>query len=819
MSERFSTAIDILRSESRAALRRLLRRPSASIVSMLALGCGIGAAAAAWSLMNALLLNPLPVAEPDDLFEVGIRTQQRLSDTFTYRIYPVIRESEAFEGLVGGGYWGVRISDRDSVEAYFASHDFFETLGVPMAIGRGFVAADDERGAPLTVVLSDSYWRQRYAGDPDVVGSRMAVGNDEAVIVGVAAAGFRGLNLDRMPQFYLPLHTVAAATADWAGYVNYFDEPIPPATSSATSWLRLIARLPSGSSAAAASAKLKAELLAVYPQMPAADVDVVLTPINTAAVPAAAREGMRRFVFLLAGTVGLLMLAGCLAAGMLLLVRTESRRDELATARALGASGMRIAAGVAIEGALLALAGAMAALGIAQWLIQGLKQFALPGGVAIDSLDLALSGTGLAAIGAGALLATLMISIIAVSFAASTETARTPSARALATPGDTRYGARSWLVVGQVAAALVLLAGTGLFARSLIAALTLNPGFDTDRIVTGTVPFPTDRTDQLFDELLERLDGIPAIESASFVSLQGGMGVGGQLDVNGVPQRFPAQINFVSVGERYFATMGLGLVDGRLLSPDDFQRPRAGAVVSESLGRLLAATEGRMVGHRMGTGRIGEEIEIVGVVPDIINNVNALEPLVVYRPVSQEDSPGPRLLVLRSAGPDTAPAIREAVAAIRSVDPDVVPGAMLTIDQRLLSQLGTQRFAVQVFATLAAIAVLLTAMCIYVLAESIGLKRRREFGIRAALGAEGSTLAARIFLETLRLVGAGTVIGIALAWAGATIFRTFLFQVAPLDVVTLGTVALAMLVLALLVSLRPAIAAMRVDLARLLRDE
>jgi hypothetical protein len=284
--------------------------------------------------------------------------------------------------VVAGGFVAVEGDEGERLDAYFASHNFFPTLGVPLALGRSFSASDDVRGAPATAILSYAYWQQRFEGDPDILGRALAVGTVEAVVIGVAAEGFRGISLTRAPQIYLPLHTVADATVGAPGITNYLAEPIPPATSSPIAWLTIVGRLPPGASATAAGARLEVTFSEAYPQVEASP-EAVLTPINAAAVPAAAREGMRQFVFLLAGTVGLLMLAACLSAGMLLLVRTEARRHELATARALGASSPRIAIGIAVEGMLLALAGAVAATGVAYWLLRGLRVFDLPGRVPI----------------------------------------------------------------------------------------------------------------------------------------------------------------------------------------------------------------------------------------------------------------------------------------------------------------------------------------------------------------------------------------------------------------------------------------------------
>lgn len=231
-----------------------------------------------------------------------------------------------------------------------------------------------------------------------------------------------------------------------------------------------------------------------------------------------------------------------------------------------------------------------------------------------------------------------MITLIAVAFASSVKLTGVVGARAHATPGRAHFGARSWLVVGQVTVALVLLAGTGLFARSLMAALTLNPDHDTGRIVTHAVPFPLERADALFDELIQRLDTSPFVEAASRIQNQGGMATFGQLEVDGVPQRFPATVEYRGTGRQYFSTMGLPIADGRAFSTGDREGTEPVSIVSESLARVLEAGNGTAVGRRIRVGVNDEAVTVVGVVPDIITNVDSLEPLLLYMPLEHRSA-------------------------------------------------------------------------------------------------------------------------------------------------------------------------------------
>lgn len=341
----------MIMDELRYAIRRLAARRGPTLVSVLTLACAIGAAAATASLLNAIVLRPLPVADPDRLVVVGtvstMGSRTSVSDSHVYTVYERLRQRPVFERMAAGGSGPQVVPVRDGAEtiqapAYFASHDFFDVLGVPLQLGRGFTVDEDRRGGPLVVVLSDSYWRRTFNADPNVLGRSMSIGGRAASIVGVTSREFRGLSLAGAPYVYLPLHSVG----QFAGpFSNYFAEP--GQGSSPQGWLTIVGRLSSDSSPALALARLST--MSETRRAP----QYVLTDINTAAIPAIARGGIRQFSRLLGLTVGLLLLIGCSTVGMLLLVRTEARQPEFATCLALGASRLRLVRGVAIEGGCL----------------------------------------------------------------------------------------------------------------------------------------------------------------------------------------------------------------------------------------------------------------------------------------------------------------------------------------------------------------------------------------------------------------------------------------------------------------------------------
>lgn len=803
-----------------------MKRPGAAIVSVVALALSIGATTATWSLLSAVLLHPLPVSDPDRLVAVGAapapgaRTTT-VSTAFIYPVVPAIRDSGVFRDVTFGGSQSAQVTVHGETltrSIYFVTANFFATIGVPVERGRDLTAADDQRGVAPVAIVADRFWRSTLGSDPGVVGQTLDIEHRPVQIVGVAARGFPGMSLTSPPDLYLPLHTAAVAAGPMS---NLFAEPGTGTSPSA--WISVFGRLrPEDGPEAVAS-----RLSAAAPQFNGRPATLV--PVELNALPETSRAPMKQFARLLAITIGLLLLVGCLTVGMLLLLRTEARQDEFAMCLALGASRVRLARGIVLEGAVLSAAGAALALPAAVLCFGALSTLRLPGGVSVAALDLTLNRSVLAAVVLSAAAATLVISLVSGVFGMRASVANVQRTRAGSTPRLTRRRTRAVLVAAQVAATLVLVTGAGLFSRSLSSALRVNPGFDTTRLVTGTLSlwqyrFATPQAAPFFATLRDRLNANPAIASASLFTNAASMG--GNLIVDGIERHFPSAVAETGVDERYFSTIGLPILRGRDFTAQDDDRAPLVTIVSESFGRMLA-TGGNPVGMRIRAfhGKAGQPlplVEVIGVVPDVITDVTRLEPLVMYVSLPQQLPHWRRDLVLRPSG-TIAEASRELLAMLKGIDPSLEPAPiaspLMTLDQKIQSQMTPQQFGVVVLGALGGIALLLTTLGMYVLAESMATIRTREMGVRAALGASGRQLGGIILAETGRLVGVGLAVGLVLAWMEAGTVRAFLFRVQPLDPLTLAVVAGTILTLTAAVTLRPAITAARVDLARVLRDE
>jgi predicted permease len=811
--------------ELKLAIRRVTKRPASTCASVAALAGAIGAAAATLSTLSAVLINPLPVADPEGLLVVGARgmrgREMVVRTSFIYPKYQQVRDSGVFEQPVA--QWSsphtllVSVGDvPQRADVGFATHDFFDVLGIRVVRGRKFVEQDDRRGAMPVALLAHRYWRQTFNASDAVVGQTILVAGKPVTIVGVLQRGFRGLDLSESFDLYLPFHTIADIVGSGT---NYFAER--GIKSSPTAGTMILGRLRTGESVQEATSRIAA--LDPPPPPGRTASPIVLLDANSAALPEAARVGMTRFATLLGATVALLLFIGCTTVGMLLLIRTDARADEFAMCMALGASRGRLARGILCEGALLALGGALLAIPVAWWLFRLIRIFELPGNVSVELLELSLNGRTVAVTIAVAAVAVMWIALLAVVFGFRTRVADALRSRAGATPRTTSRVTRVGLVGAQVAVAVMLVAGVGLFARSLVAALSLNRSLDMSRLVMGTIElgsygYAPERASGFFDALGRGLTGNPAIESVAFSTYEGGMTPSGTLTVDGVPRQFPSTVWYIRVDSRYFATMGLRLLEGRPFTPDDRSNAPPVGIVSESYARLLARSGSaldRRIGH---LSAAASPVRVVGVVSDVVANVTVLEPLVVYLPEAQgRPLPFRDILVRATASADDAR--REILAAVRQVDPLVTPTRPRSLEERVLAQMGPQKFGATVLGALGVLAVLLTLLGAYVLADSMATTRMREMGIRAALGATPRQLGAMVMTETGRVVGVGLMAGLGLVWLGSNTIRAFLFQVQPLDPLTLGTVTTLVLVLALAVSVRSALRASRVSLAAVLKTE
>lgn len=473
----------------RYGCRSLLRSPGFTAANVLTLGLGAGATIAVLALLDAVLLRPLPLSDPDRTVTLHTRFEGELSRGFVYPEFERIRgaSGELFEVVAASGSSGVRVTTpagARTVAVTLVTERYFDVVGIRSALGRGFAVSEHRLGADPVVILTDVFWRTQLGADPNVIGTRVRTGDRDATVVGVLPRGFRGLYLNRPADLFMPLRAAPLVLPP----ANYLAETVVTINGlgySPREWISIVGKLRPEVSPARAETALPPMVGAR--RAAAAPEPVTLVPTASAAL--SSRAETERFVGLLVVVVGLILLVGCANLAGLMLARNEQRRGEAALRVALGVSRLRLLRLFLTETFLLAGGGALAGLLVSLWLLQVLSRFVLPGGVAIGALDFGWFGS-LVAFGLGAACVTVLLcGVVPALQVLRMETlpvlqGHPPGGRGAA--GRTR-GA---LLAGQVAMTVLLVIGAALFLRSLRTAVTTDVGADADRIFYASVWFP-----------------------------------------------------------------------------------------------------------------------------------------------------------------------------------------------------------------------------------------------------------------------------------------------------------------------------------------
>jgi predicted permease len=488
---------------------------------------------------------------------------------------------------------------------------------------------------------------------------------------------------------------------------------------------------------------------------------------------------------------------------------------------------LRLIRGVLLESVWLSCGGLLLAVPLTAGLLAAARTYELPGRISVDWLAMSVDARVALLAAAVVITATLVIGLMAAGVGLGGQVVDVLRGRSGATMRLSRRRTRQALIVAQVAVTMVLLIGTGLFARSVAAALRLNSAFaPADVVVTSLnvrgFDYGPAETTRFFQQVRDEVAALPSIDQVALQTGNGGMGGGGTVTFNGEKRQVPSFLAYVHIDERYFSTIGMPIVAGRDFASTDTEGAELVAVVSESLGRFIA-NGGNPLGMTITESfrRLDrtepDVVRIVGVVPDLITSVNRLEPLAVYYTMRQRPPSASQTLHMRSklgAGA-VATEIRNIVDRI---DPRVAPSAVTTLQDQIARQMAPQQFGAAVLGALATVALLLTLLGTYVIAETMAKARERELGVRAALGATARHLGGLILTESIVLIGLGLVGGLGLTWLAASTVEALLYQTEPFDLTAIGLATVAILGLALLVSARPALRAARVDIAGLLRE-
>jgi len=813
----------------RHGARQLARTPGFTLAAVATLALGIGANSAIFSLVNAMLLRPAPVEEPDRLARVfSKKAADGVSEApLAWPDYVDFRDrSGAFEELAvyAANPMALEIGgENELIVGELVSENYFETLGISAQRGRFFDAAGGTApGSQPVAVLNHSTWERRFGSDPAVIGRDVRLNGTPVTIVGVAPRGFNGLLRGLAPEVWVPMGLHASIRP---GPMGRLEERRPR-------WLFCVGRLADGVSVEQARervAGLADALAAEYPDTNEGRGATVLALDAVAIIPMVDRV-LTAVSVVLMGIVGLVLLIACGNVANMLLARAAARRRELAVRLSLGAPRGRIARQLLTESGLLALLGGTAALLVVAASNAALGAVQLPLPLRIDvglSLDARVLGFTFLA----ALATTLMFGLAPALQAGRTDL--TEALKADARGGSpVRRGLRQSLVVGQLALSTVLLAGAGLSLRSLGNAHRIDPGLEADGVVTaqlhpGLRGYDAAGAEAYFDELLERVQALPGVERAAWAShLPLGFEiweerVAAEETADPDRDRWPSA-DAAQVGPGYFEVVGVPILQGRAFDGRDVEGAPRVAVVNQTLASRYWPRESPL-GKRLLVDRDEEPWTVVGVARDGRYRTLGEAPRpFVWRPLGQTPggtAPGStRTLVARMPGA-SGPALAAIRSEARALDEKVPLTDLETLEQALSASLILPRGSAVVLGTFGVLGLLLAAFGTWGLIGYTTSLRSREMGVRIALGARGADVTRLVIGQGLRLTAVGLAVGCGLALVLGRALQAVLYGVGPADPLTYAGVAGVLGAAALLAALGPARRAARVDPMTVLRSE
>ena len=819
-----------MRNQLKHVLRRLMKSPVFTIVTLATVAIGIGANSAIFSVVNGVLLKPLPYADAERLVGVwqsapgiGINELQlSFSDYFTF-----LDENRSFQEL---GLWDnnsvsiTGLAAPEQVQSLDVTRGILPALGVQPALGRWFSAKDDSPGSPATTILTYGYWTRRFGGDASAIGRRIVVDGEAKEIIGVMPQSFRFL--DQKPDLIVPFQFDRGKAM--LGNFSF----------------QGIARLKPGVSLAQANqdiARMAPIVNTKFPPPPGFSVklfaDVKILP-DVHPLKQDVIGDLGKVLWVLMGSIGVVLLIACANVANLLLVRAEGRQQELAIRSSLGANWTEIARELLMESVLLGLAGGVMGLGLAYGALKILVSIApasLPRlqDIAIDPRVLLFTLTI-------SLFAGLLFGLIpVVKYGAPSMASVLRAGGRTLSQSKERHRVRNTLVVLQVALALVLLISSGLMIRTFLALQHVQPGFTNAAQLQSVRLFIPDaqvkepeRVARMLQDMQQRISQIPGVSSVSFANWAPTDGNNSN-DLLYAEDRtyregeLPPIRRFHFVAPGFFHTMGTRLVAGRDYTWTDLQDKRNVVIISENLARELWRDPSAALGKRIREGMKDDWREIIGVVQNIYDNgADQKPPAIVFWPAMLNNFYGESTYIqrravfaIRSTRTGSESFVKEIRQAIWSVNADLPLTGIRTMEEVYRGSMARSSFTLVMLAIAGSMALLLGVVGIYgVISYSVS-QRTREIGIRIALGAQPRTLRTMVVRHGVLLAAIGVAFGLAGAAALTRIMASFLFSVSALDPVTYCAVSAGLLAAAAAASYIPAYKASTVNPVDALRAE
>jgi putative ABC transport system permease protein len=793
----------------RFGLRMLLKKPGFTVIAVLTLALGIGANTAIFSVVNAVLLQPLPYANADELVEINRTPGGETRWSFSPPAYlDLKRRNTVFTDIAALSLkgWPANLTgwgEPERLQGYQVSANLFTLLGATAQQGRTFLAEEDRPGANHVVVISHDLWRRRFGADPQIIGRALTLHGGSYVVIGVAPADFRfGARTD----LWTPLAFTAADESDRANY------------------LLVIGRRKPGVTFAQAGAE--ADIITREFHRNASsepEIHALLRPPQERFT-----KEVRPMLLLLAAAVGFVLLIACVNIANLLLTRGSVRRRELAIRSALGASRFRVVRQLLVESAMLAIAGGVVGLLLAHWgikfLANGLPEYLVQANSRIATLKLDTTALGFTF--ALSLLTSLLFGLIP-----SLQLSKIDLHRTLKEGGRTagsRNLLRPALVVAEVALAMVVLVGGGLMIKSFWRLAHVNPGYEPTGVLTAKIDPSGARYKEFaqvtafYTELLERISTIPGVRDAGIIN-SGNASFSVSIDEH--PPRPPgqgpsAQINQVSPD--YFKTMGIGLRAGRFFTTRDVKGAQPVVIIDETFAQHYFPDEdpiGKHINGEFSFAAGNTSFQIVGVVSGAKYWDLSRDPSPhMYFSYLQENWWSMSLRIRAQSG-DPMKLAAPIRAELAAMDKNQPIHSFMALEERVSEMIAPQRFTTTLMAGFAALAALLGAIGIYGVMSYMVAERTREIGVRMALGAQTGNVMRMVLRHGMVLAVAGVAIGLAASFALARVISGLLFGVKATDPATLVAITLLLLAVALVSCLIPARRATKVDPLVALRHE
>ncbi len=808
-TQRRSNMIADLGQDLRYGLRMLLKNPGFTFVAVMALALGIGANTAIFSVVNAILLRPLPFKNPDQLVMIW--------ENATHLGFPKDtpspanfldwqKQSTVFEGIAAVAEQSFNLTgvgEPERLDGRRVSANLFNLLGVNAIVGRTFLPQEDQAGTKVAV-LNEALWKRRFGGNPAIVGQAITLNGQSYTVVGVVRSTMR------LPAF-----------GKWHDQVWVpIAFPSEEAATRGSHYLQVIARMKPGVTLAQAQAEMETVMARLAQQYP--DVNArrgaVVTPLHEQIV-----GDIKPALLVLLGAVVFVLLIACANVANLLLARAAVRQKEIALRLALGANRARLTRQLLVESVILSMLGGIVGLALAYGGLTVLTRFIPPEIVHADGI----------AINATVLVFTLVVAIITglvFGLAPALQASHFNLNDTLKEGGrDSGAGVRgkrlrSSLVIAEVAVSFILLIGAGLLINSFMHLRNLDPGFRADHLLTlnvdlSVVRYPdTQRRVAFFDEVLRRVRALPGVQSAAaagnlpFTYNGDSMGIA----VEGIPDppidQWP-DVVYRTVGPGYFATMGIPLVHGRDFNDEDTLDSALAVIVSEKTAKHYWPNEDP-IGKHLKPGSTSSRspwFTVIGVVKDVRQNDFMAEPkMQMYLTFRQVKNLMANALIVRtSVDPlSLASAVRN---AIWSVDKDQPVANIDSMEHIVAGAVARQRFSMLLLAIFAGLALVLAAVGIYGVMSYTVAQQTREIGIRIALGAKRSDVLKMTVKQGLKLVGLGLVIGLTSAFLLTRLMSSLLFGISATDPITFLSISLVLFAVALLASYIPALRATKVD--------